>query len=182
MRWLDVAGLDVPVHHDAGPTVLAAGRVSGFARTDLGAAFAAVHLLVRTFPFAGSAVFGPTIATQVVGRDAPALARLTEQAYEPAAKAAGVKDGGPIRSEGGVVAGYRLDPTTDDSTRTVRILIHRGGEPDSTGFTEYRVQLTWQTGDWRLIAPAWGDWRNAARPMSSADPAGYRSYYETGLT
>jgi hypothetical protein len=179
VRYLDVAGLQLPVSLAAGPHVVRDGQAGEFAHTDLGAAFAAVHLLVRTFPFVGSAVFGPTIAEQVVGPDAPALTRLTTQAYLPAARAAKVQNGGALRSEGGWVAGYRLDPPEQVGTphmRTVHVLLHQSDGPDGGGFVEYRVQITWQNGDWRLVAPAWGDWRTAARAMTSADRSRFRSY------
>ena len=182
--WEDFAGLDLPISSTAGPHLHAAGRAAGFEHSPTGAAFAAVHLLVRTFPFAGSAVFTPTIADQVDGPDAAALARLTRDAYAQVARTGGAKDGEPLRSEGGWVAGYRLDqPATDtadnaaaNSKRTVRVLIRQVGEAGADGFTEYRVQLVWRDDDWRIIAPPWGDWRSAAVALSSADPARYISY------
>jgi hypothetical protein len=175
----DLAGLLLPISSAAGPHDLRDGRASGFARTDQGAAFAAVHLLVRTFPFVGSAVFEPTIAEQVLGPDAPALARLTSEAYEPAARAAKVQGGAALGSEGGWVAGYRLDPPDPPSslnTQSVAVLLRQSDGPDGAGFVEYRVRLVWQDGDWRLLAPAWGDWRTAAHAMTTADRARYRSY------
>jgi len=176
VAWQDFAGLDLPVSAAAGPHCQQAGRASCFTHTDRGAALAAIHLLVRTFPFAGSAVFTPTIAEQVVGPDVAALVRLTANAYAGVAPAARVRDGAPIRSEGGWVAGYRLQPGDTENEPTVRVLIRQTGEGDATGFTEYAVRLTWQHGDWRLIAPAWGDWRSAARPMRQADPDAYTTY------
>lgn len=189
VSWMDFAGLDLPVSRTAGPTHTAENRASGFSHTPTGAAYAAVHLLVRTFPFAGPAVFTPTIAERVVGPDAATLARLTTEAYQQLGPAAGAKDGAPIRSEGGWVAGYQLDHSTntqntdtgaDTEARVVRVLIRQVGEAGADGFTEYTVHLTWRNSDWRLVAPAWGDWRASARAMTSADPARYTSYDPTG--
>jgi hypothetical protein len=184
VTWQDVAGLALPVSPVAGPRDVSPRGARGFAHTDAGAAFAAVHILVRTFPFVGSRVFGPTITEQVDGRDAAALSRLTEQAYQQAAQAARVRDGGSIRSEGGTIAGYRIDEpgnaTVDKDAATVHVLIRQTGNPEAEGFTEYRVQLVWHDGDWHVIAPPWGDWRNAACAMPSADPADYRTYDSPG--
>lgn len=176
VSYQDLAGLELPASRTAGPRDTDAGRARGFAHNDIGAAFAAVHLLVRTFPFVGSTVFGPTIAEQVVGKDAAALARITDQAYAQTARPAKVNPGDPLRSEGGWVAGYRLDSPQTPDERTVRVLIRQVADLEAEGFTEYRVHLTWRDGDWRLIAPAWGDWRTAARAMTNADPARYLSY------
>jgi hypothetical protein len=163
--------------------------VSCFDHSRTGAAFAAVHLLVRTFPFAGSSVFDPTISQQVTGPDAAILLRLTQQAYQELVPAAGIADGAPIRSEGGWIAGYQVDDTPatssaakrqPDDAHTVRVLIRQVGEGGIEGFTEYAVRLVWLNGDWHLVAPDWGDWRAAARAMSAADPSGYRSYDAAG--
>jgi hypothetical protein len=186
VTWDDLGGLDLPVSLIDGPQVDDNGVVSGFEPNGRGAAFAAVHLLVRTFPFAGPRIFAPTIARHVTGPYAATLGRLTSQAYQQLAPAAGAKDGGPISADGGWVAGYRIDTATDAPTETanrtahrtatVRVLIRQLGEGGVDGFTEYRVQLVWRDGDWQLVAPTWGDWRTAARAMTDADPAGYVSY------
>ena len=47
-------------------------------------------------------------------------------------------------------------------------------------FTEYAVDLVWLSGDWRLVAPAWGDWRTTARALTRPDPAAYPSYDALG--
>jgi hypothetical protein len=190
VTWQDFAGLDLPISPIAGPRCQAGGRASCFADTDDGAAIAAVHLLVRTFPFAGSAVFTTTIREQVVGPDAATLARLTSEAYAQLAPSAGVTTGAPIPSEGGWVAGFRLDPapaangTTGSApfgdARTVRVLIRQADADGAAGFTEYAVRLVRRDGDWRLVAPGWGDWRTAARAMSAADPARYTTYDTLG--
>ena len=181
VTWQQFAGLALPTSRADGPRCQQDARATCFGHDGRGAAFAAVHLLVRTFPFAGFTVFGPTIRDQVIGPHRAALARLTDDAYRQTAAAAGVKNGAPIPSEGGWVAGYRLDQPADPAAdRQVRVLIRQAGEGGASGFTEYTVDLTWLDGDWQLIAPRWGDWRSAARAMSDADPDQYTSYDEQG--
>jgi hypothetical protein len=109
----------------------------------------------------------------VTGGNAAALARLTTQGYQQAAKSAGVHHGDPIRSTDGWIAGYRPATTTHDAT-TIQVLIAEDGE--NLGFTAYDVHLTWRNGDWRLIAPTWGDWRTAAHRVANPYPPTYRSY------
>jgi len=181
VAWRVFAGISLPISTTAGPYYLSDTRATGFAHTADGAAIAAAQLLVRTFPFAGSDTFKPTIAEQVTGPGAPALARLTQQTYQESATAAGVREGAPIRSTDGWVAGYRLDRDKDPTgpTAGVDVLVAATGE--GSGFTTYKVELAWQNGDWRLIAPAWGDWRSNAQPVAHPYPASYRDYDNLGI-
>lgn len=198
VTWRDFAGISLPVSATSGPHCTDGGRTSCFAHTNAGAAVAAVHLLVHTFPFAGSNVFGPTISDQIVGPDAPLFARLTADAYRQVAPAAGIPDGAPVPSEGGWVAGYRLDQTFAQGAQqqsssdagneatpgtdphVVRVLIRQTDSDGQTGFTEYTVRLVWRGSDWALVAPTWGDWRNAARALPAADRSDYLTYDTLG--
>lgn len=175
IAWQDFAGLSLPLSSISGPRCTDDHRARCFAQSDDGAALAAVHLLVRTFPFAGAAVFGPTIREQVAGPDVEAFARLTAEAYGDVARAAGVTNGEPIPSEGGWVAGYRLEPPSG-ADRTVDVLIRQTDSDGQTGFTEYAVHLRWKQDDWVLVAPSWGDWRNAARSVPAPDRTEYLTY------
>lgn len=178
VTWVDFAGLDLPVSGVHGPGCGTGGRAGCFTRDEAGAAVAAVHLLVRTFPFAGPDVFSPTIAEQVVGDERARLARLTVAAYRDQTAGDPHPPGGVIRSEGGSVAGYRVEPgpAPAGDVRVVRVLVTGPGEAGVAVFTEYRVEVVWQGGDWRLVAPAWGDWSRQARVVPDPDPAGYASY------
>jgi hypothetical protein len=178
VTWSELAGLDLPVSRTAGPRCQTDGRAACFEHDDRGAAFAAVHLMVQTFPFTGPSVFGPTIDEQVIGEHRSALARLTRDAYDEAAAAAGVQDGAAIPVQGrDVVAGYRLDGATPDAdARTVWVLIRERQDGGAIAFTEFMVRLVWAGGDWRLVAPAWGDWRGGARTVAAPDPVRYRPY------
>jgi hypothetical protein len=181
VSWRVFAGISLPISATAGPSYLSDTRATGFAHTADGAAIAAAQLLVRTFPFAGSNTFKPTIAEQVTGIGAAAFARLTQQTYQQAAAAAGIRKGAPIRSTDGWVAGYRLDRHKNPTgpTASVDVLVAAAGE--GSGFTTYRVDLTWQDGDWRLVAPAWGDWRSNAQAVAFPHPASYRDYDNLGI-
>jgi len=93
-----------------------------------------------------------------------------------------VKGGEPLRADGGWVAGYRLARTGEPGRRTVRVLMRSTGEGGAVAFTEYAVSLVWHGDDWRLVAPAWGDWRSAATALSRPDPAGYTRYDDANTT
>ena len=41
------------------------------------------------------------------------------------------------------------------------------GSNGTTVLASTRVQVTWQRGDWRVIAPPSGDWGNSAAVISS---------------
>lgn len=181
VTWTSVAGLRVPTSAVAGPTCGPQPRVACFGHTTRGGAFAAVNLLVRTFPFVGSGIFAPTIDSQVVGQHRAALLRLTTDAYTQAAAASGTADGAPLPVEqGDAVAGYRLVTSAaaggPSDELTVGVLLRQVEDGGGPSFTEFEVQLVWRDGDWRLVAPPWGDWRNAARPVMSPDPDAYTSY------
>ncbi|MBK8075381.1 MAG: hypothetical protein IPK24_07400 [Kineosporiaceae bacterium] len=199
LRWVDFAGLQLPVSATHGPRCLSGLRAACFSRDEAGAALAAVHVLVRTFAFAGPGVFTPTIAEQVVGPGQAQLARETSATYRSYAAEAGVRGEGPIRGEAGSIAGYRTEPAPSPRTpsaasvspsssdaavaeRVVVVLVKGVGEAGAPVFTEYRVGLVWVEGDWRVIAPPWGDWSGVARVVSSPDPATYISYDAVGAS
>lgn len=181
VSWRVFAGIDLPISATAGPYYLSDTRARGFAHTADGAAIAAAQLLVRTFPFAGPKTFEPTIREQVTGTSAPTFARLTQQTYREAATASGVRQGDPIRSTDGWIAAYRPHRDQDPAGPKAIIDVLIAATGDGSGFTTYTVKLTWQDGDWRLIAPDWGDWRSNAEPVAHPYPDSYRSYDTLGI-
>lgn len=199
LRWVDFIGLQLPVSITHGPRCQTGLRAACFSRDEAGAALAAVHVLVRTFAFAGPTIFTPTIAEQVVGRGQAQLARETLSTYRSYTAEAGVRGDGPIRGEAGSIAGYRTEtaptsrtpsaasmssPSSDAvvAERVVVVLVKGAGEAGAPVFTEYRVGLIWVEGDWRVIAPPWGDWSGVARVVSAPDPATYTSYDAAGAS
>lgn len=185
VTWTALAGMQLPVSRSQGPRCVDDVTAACFSRTATGAAFAAVHLLVRTFPFVGSDVFEPTIARQVVGPHQVTLSRLTEESYRPAAQAAGVVDGGPLESSSSdAVVAYRTPDAerreVESGTARIGVLVRQVDDGGAPTFTEFLVELRWVAGDWRLIAPAWGDWRSAARAVPAPDPDVYRPFDSPG--
>lgn len=185
VSWLPAAGIPLPVSLADGPHCITRATAGCFARSVRGAAFAAAHLVVRTFPFAGPGSFEPTIRDHVVGEHRSTLLRLTRQAYVDAAAAAGVGGGAPLPVPAAdAIAGYRetspAEPPADvpDAVQ-VGLLVRQTDDGGAPSFTEFVVTLRWVDGDWRLEAPAWGDWRSVARAVSS--PAGdFRPYDADG--
>jgi hypothetical protein len=132
VTWTTYTGVRVPVSRSAGPRDLREGLARGFARTDLGAALAAVHIDVRASYLTTPAVYRATVRGQVVGPDAPLLLSNLEEGYTSSVRAAGVAPGQPT----GVVAnatirGWRVTAGTGDS-RTVSLLL---SGPDERAMT-----------------------------------------------
>lgn len=176
ISWHDLAGIDLPVSTTAGPHCLTPTRATCFAHTEQGAAFAAAHLLVRTFAFTSPNVFGPTITEQVVGADQPGMAQQTQALYAASAIDTGTKNNHPIRTTGTWLVGYRTTSSTE-----VQVLVRQDtvGDPDGDGtprFTDFTVNLVWQQNDWRLIAPPWGDWARAAHEISNPTSQDWTPY------
>ena len=136
MEWSDFAGLQLPVSSVHGPSCGKGSRAGCFTRDEAGAALAAVHLLVRTFPFAGSDVFTPTIREQVVGDARDQLERQTASGYASHLRDGGVEDGDPLPlGDTGAVAGYRLPdtPTSDAAGPTADGRDRHGGRGSPHG-------------------------------------------------
>lgn len=175
VTWAAVAGMSLPVSRLDGPRCLTTTGAACFSRSARGAAFAAVHLVVRCFPFVGPAIYERTIGGQVVGAHRSALLRLTRQAYADAAAASGAVDRAPLDVPArDAVAGYRVvdfDDSVSPSLVQVALLVRQTDDGGSPSFTQFLVHLRWVDGDWRLEAPDWGDWRNAASPAALAASA-----------
>lgn len=183
VTYVDLLGAtSLPVSRTAGPRDLEAGRARGFARSDLGAGLAAVHLMSRANAGVGPEVYEPTIAEQVYG-DRDTLLSVTDRQYRQRVRAAGVAPGEPliggVNRRAGVpggrhARGYRVAPGSDERTRSVRLLMVA---PDpATGRDvplDFRVAVTWRDGDWRLQAPMAGDWGAAA---TTVDPVAQDAY------
>ena len=135
-------GMELPVSKIAGPTTFTDTSVGGFTRSALGAAIAAAHLVVRTDPVAGADAFEPVLATQVVG----AKDRLADAVHAQAAQT--VEAGTP-----GTLLGWRLD----GDPATGAVVAHLAVEQAGGSRVDFAVPLRWVDGDWRIDAPAEGD-------------------------
>jgi hypothetical protein len=172
VSWVRVAGVDLPYSAATGPRESVGGLARGFAHTRAGAVTAAVHLLVRSTPQVGPAVYEPTLQTQVVGENAPAMRELVAQIYTQAAAEAGVAYGQPLGDLHATVAGIRVDAYTADSA----VLAVLTSAVDAGGTTRYAtttVRLSWTSNDWMLLAPTGGRWDADVRLLDPAQITGY---------
>lgn len=168
--WTTVAGVALPVSGTGGPLRREHGLAAGFAHTPAGAVLAAGHLLVNTTPQVGSAVFEPTLRTQVVGEHAEAMRAAVEADYrqlggDPAA-------GGPVGSLPAALAGVRMTSFTDVAARIDLLTV----AVDATGaarFVATAIDLAWTGADWALVAPPTGRWDGVVTAVTPAQATAY---------
>lgn len=174
LSWIEYQGVRLPVSREAGPTSIDSGRASGFARSDLGAALAAAHIVVRAGPGPGPAVYEPTIAEQVVGPDKTSLAATVQDDYDAARVESGIEDGEPLGAGNVNFLGYRI-MAASESLRQVTLVEQA---PDANGVPQYfevAVAVQWIDGDWRVVAPSEGTWATAVTQLDQ-EPASYTSF------
>jgi hypothetical protein len=172
VAWTRLAGVGLPTSPATGPAQTLGGLARGFTRSRAGAVVAALHLVVRTTPQVGPGVFEPTIAEQVTGEHATAMARVTGEEYRRLAARAGLPYGQPLGDLPAHLAGVHVDAYTDDEAE-VSVLT---AAVDATGMTRYAattVTVVWTGGDWRLLAPPAGRWDGLVRIVEYARVAGY---------
>ncbi|SBW18259.1 hypothetical protein FDG2_0592 [Candidatus Protofrankia californiensis] len=171
LTWADFHGLALPVSPTAGPHTLVDDRASGFAHTPLGAALAAIHVAVRTDAAVGAYIFEPTIAEQATGVDQPAL--LEQTRTTAAQRAVPARLTGRFSGPGFRYVGVRFDAVTPDRA----VLYLATAAEDATGTTVYaagRVELRWERGDWRVVAPPGGSWSTVTGRVAST--AGFQLF------
>ncbi len=173
LRWVGFGGLLLPVSPAGGPRDMRGRLASGFARTPLGALLAAVNIGVRANAQWGPAIFGPTIRHQVTGQDAPVLLASCQDAYEQARQQAGLPPGQPLGRAYVVEEAFRWE-TYSPGDAVVDIVSAGPGDQGSTVRAATRIELLWRGGDWRVVAPAGGDWGNAATQVTGL--AGYTMF------
>ena len=123
---------------------------------------------------AGPRVYRPTIKEQLVGPDAKALADNVDADYQRRRANAGVRDGDPLPDTRAELAGYRIESYQNDSAFLRLLVSSPGPDARSTVYVDFRVEVRWTDGDWRVIAPVAGQWRNATGQVPS--PAGYAKF------
>jgi hypothetical protein len=153
------------------------GLAWGFADSPRGALVAAVNIGVRTAALWGPAIYGPTIARQVTGPDAAALLAADTSDYAQLRAAAHVRAGRPAGRGYSAQAAYRFAAWAPGAA-TVDIVTAGPGSGGSTVLVVTRIEVLWQRGDWRVVAPPGGDWANSASAVSSL--AGYRPFPDEG--
>jgi hypothetical protein len=179
VSWVPVAGVQVPVSRLHGPRISTGATASGFSRSERGAALAAVHVLVRTSAAAGPNIYRPTVTQQMIGANVAAMKLLLDQQYQELRAADPVPDGQAVTGDA-VVKGYRVAAYgPDQRTSTIDVLLTSRALQASGQRLQFAVQLVWDHGDWRVVAPPRGDW-SAAMTTLGSDPAGLLSYDEAG--
>ena len=174
LRYIEVAGVPLPVSASAGPRDIGAGLARGFTETPAGAVLAAAHILARLHPQVGADVFAPTLATQVVGPDTEALAANVERGYGLLLESWPVAYGQPAGRLDFTIAGYLLDSYRDGEAY-VRLLLAVEAERPLLGATG--LTMRWQGGDWVLVAPPGGVF---ATTTLVDDPAGFTPWPAVG--
>ncbi len=166
LSWTDFHGIQLPVSPAAGPRRTTGGLASGFTDTPDGALLAAINIGVRTAAQWGPAIFAPTITRQVTGPDAPALLRADTSAYAALRAAAHLRAGQPAGRGYAAEVAYRFDAWTP-AIATVDVVSSGPGSNGTTVLAVTRIQVLWQHGDWRVLAPPGGNWANSAAGLSS---------------
>ena len=159
-------GYSMPVSPSAGPTAMTDTRAAGFARTEVGAALAALHISVRMAPMTGPKVYRPTITDQVVGHDTGKQLAAVDAEYRRLAKVAGVSGGAPVIGATPPFTGYRVRDYSDTAA-TVDLVVTN---PYKGTDLQYSIPVRWTRGDWRVVyAPSGtgGGWFTVTTPDPS---------------
>ncbi|MFA1551749.1 hypothetical protein [Actinomadura chokoriensis] len=166
VSWRDYHGVLLPYSAEDGPRHVNGDLAEGFARTPRGALLAAVHIVVRADVRWGPTVFEPTIERQIIGPDTEALLASTRETYD---KRRGDRRYGEALGRGYVVLeGFRWQGYSPEAA-SLDLVSAGPGDSDVTARAVTRIQLRWQGGDWRVLAPPGGAWAGTASPAESAD-------------
>ena len=176
VTWVEVAGVALPVSRIHGPRITSRGRAAGYSRSELGAAFAAVHVLIRTSATSGPEVFEPVLAEQVTGRDVAAMKLLVAEQYEQLRVQYHVPEDEPIPTGDATVLGFRVSTYDGDAGRAwVDVILSSADLGSASRVVSFDVALRWAAGDWRVVAPRDGDW-SARATLLGSPPAGMVPY------
>ncbi len=173
LAWISFHGIDLPVSPQDGPRHTVGGLAWGFTDTPRGALLAAVNIAVRTAALWGPAIYQPTITHQITGPDAAALLHADASDYAAMRTAARVQPGQPAGRGYAAETAYRILAWTP-AAATVDVVSQGPAANATTVTVATRIQLLWQHGDWRVIAPPGGDWGNSATEISSL--TGYTTF------
>jgi hypothetical protein len=175
VSWQRLCGIALPVSTRHGPHDRGGLRAVGFARGPTGAVLAGLHLAVRVSPQLGPGVFGPTLAEQVTGPDAPVFTQLVHIQYQQQLQQQATRAGygQPVCPIYGRFAGFLLDSHTA-SAASLRLLVEAPGPGGGPQLASVLVQLSWVDGDWRLVAPPGGDWARVRTLLPASAAAGYQ--------
>lgn len=175
ISWLQTLGVELPMSRAHGPRDVTSTTASGFSDSELGAAIAAVHVLIRTSAAAGPRVFEPTITQQVTGSNAAAMKLLAAQQYEQLRAESNVVEGEPVAGDAEVL-GYVVDAFVSGAAR-VQVFLSSPTLDARGQLLRFTVQLERRPDDWAVVAPPRGDWGASSAVLSEA-PAGLTRFGE----
>ncbi|MFI7026295.1 hypothetical protein ACIBMZ_26625 [Micromonospora sp. NPDC049900] len=155
LRWVDVAGVVVPVSALCGPFDASSGLARGFSHDRGGAVLAAVHIVARVAPQVGADIFHPTFDAQVVGPDAAAMRARVAQEYDELRGPARARYGGPVGDLHAALRGYRIT-AYEPGEAAVELLTESATDAGRRVLAASAVRVSWTGSDWALIAPAGG--------------------------
>jgi len=173
VRWSSFYGVELPVSAQAGPYDTSAGVAAGFAHTPLGALLAAVNIGVRANAQWGPRIFTTVIRGQVTGPDAAALLTGCQAAYDQAAQSDEVTGGQPLGTVDVTEQAFRWITYTPAAAILDLVSAGPGGN-GATVRASVQMEVVWDGGDWKVVAPPGGDWGNSAAELSSL--AGYTAF------
>jgi hypothetical protein len=166
LRWYDFYGVELPLSAQAGPRDTSGGLAVGFAHSPLGALLAAVNIAVRANAQWGPRIFTAVIRNQVTGPDAAALLADCQSAYGQASRSVGVTGGQPLGNVDVAEEAFRWVAYTPDAA--IIDLVSAGpGSQGTTVRATTQLEVVWDGGNWKAIAPPGGDWGNSAAELSS---------------
>jgi hypothetical protein len=164
-----VAGVLLPFSATHGPRITSDGRAAGYSRSELGAAIAAIQVLARTSPSAGSDLFDPVLASQVTGTNLAAMKLAVSDSYQQLRATTSVPDGEPVPGNDATVSGYVVR-SYGDTAASVDVVLASSTLSSSGQFVSFAVSLIWQSDDWRVIAPPNGDWGSVSTTLGALPP------------
>lgn len=177
LSWVNFHGIELPISPHDGPRDTSHGLAQGFTDTPRGALLAAINIGVRTAALWGPAIYTPTITHQVTGPDAAALLNSDTSNYKGLRAMTHVQAGQAAGRGYAVEAAYRFDAWTPAGA-AVDVVSEGPGSGGSTVLAVTRIEVVWQRGDWRVVAPPGGDWASSAASVSSL--TGYIAFPSEG--
>ena len=172
-RWYDFYGVELPFSAAGGPRHRSGGLAAGFAHSPLGALLAAVNVGVRANAQWGRRIFAAVIREQITGPDAAALLANCQAPYARANQFAGVTGGRPLGRVDVAEEAFRWDAYTP-AAAIIDLVSAGPGAQGATVRASTQIQVVWDGGDWKVIAPPGGDWGNSAAELSSL--TGYTAF------
>ena len=173
VRWSGFYGVELPVSAQAGPYDTSGGVAAGFAHTPLGALLAAVNIGVRANAQWGPRIFTAVIRGQVTGPDAAALLAGCQAAYDQAAQSGQVTGGQPLGTVDVTEQAFRWITYTP-AAAILDLAVAGPGDGGATVRASVQMEVVWDGGDWKVVAPPGGDWGNSAAELSSL--VGYTAF------